>query len=484
MVEYTLGSITPGVRYEGEKRTIRSAATARLKYGSFRYDLFAPTFAIKGEGPASFVGSLEWRTDNQFNNDAVVRESQSFTQSYAGRLAAWNNLSMSLDVTLREKKFSDTFRLLGNSDVKSVLVRSQNRYSMPNRAVDGDLFYEVSTERTARLERVFVKVTQGTGNYRYTGDANNNGIADEAEFEPTRFDGDYIVITLPSEQLFPVIDLKTSARVRFTPKALLSPGSLASDILAAISTESYVRIDEKSSEADLKQIYLLHFSRFQNDSTTIAGSTLFSQDVNILEGSPDVSSRLRFSQRTGLNRFTSGTERSYTRDRSIRLRLQLVKEIGTQFDYTNRVDRIGSQQPSNRLRDILSNAILFDLAYRPEQNVEVGFKVEEGTSTDRYQTPNLVADLNTQSLRVVYAFHGDGQLRVEGSREEIILSQARDVFPFELTGGRVEGKTWLWRLAFDYRVTQFVQANVNYDGRSEGGHAPVHTARAEVRAFF
>ncbi|MEK9138213.1 MAG: hypothetical protein AAB393_13890, partial [Bacteroidota bacterium] len=328
-------------------------------------------------------------------------------------------------------------------------------------------------------------VTQGTGNYRYLGDLNSNGIADENEFEPTRFDGDFIAITLPSEQLFPVIDLKTSLRFRLTPRQFLQAGSgTLSKVLSVFSTETYVRVEEKSSEADLKQVYLLHFSKFQSDSTTIAGSTLFTQDVNVLEGSPDFSARLRYAQRTGLNRFTSGIERSYTRDRSIRLRLQLVKEFANQVDYINRIDRVSSAQASNRLRDVLSNSVAFDLSYRPEQDVEVGFRIDAGKSTDRYQTPQLDADLNAQSLRFVYAFQGAGQLRIDVSREEILLSRALAVFPFELTGGRVEGKTWLWRVAFDYRVTQFIQATMNYDGRSEGGRSPVHTARAEVRAFF
>jgi len=48
----------------------------------------------------------------------------------------------------------------------------------------------------------------------------------------------------------------------------------------------------------------------------------------------------------------------------------------------------------------------------------------------------------------------------------------------------VPGKTWLWRAALEYRLTNFVQASLNYDGRSEGGRSPVHTGRAEVRAFF
>jgi hypothetical protein len=203
-----------------------------------------------------------------------------------------------------------------------------------------------------------------------------------------------------------------------------------------------------------------------------------------MEGAPDVSVRLRYSQRTGLNRFTSGIERSYTRDRSIRLRLQLVKEIANQIDYTNRTDRVSSIQSSSRLRDILSNSTAFDVSYRPEQDLEVGFRIEIGNSTDSYQVPVLGADLNTQSLRFVYALHSAGQLRMEASREEVLLSRELAVFPFELTGGRVDGRTWLWRVAFDYRVTQFIQATMNYDGRSEGGRQPVHTARAEVQAFF
>jgi len=56
--------------------------------------------------------------------------------------------------------------------------------------------------------------------------------------------------------------------------------------------------------------------------------------------------------------------------------------------------------------------------------------------------------------------------------------------PYELTGGRLTGKTWLWRTSAEYRITNFLQATANYEGRSEGLKKPVHTMRAEVRAFF
>jgi len=41
----------------------------------------------------------------------------------------------------------------------------------------------VSTQ-DSKLQKVFIKVPQGQGNYKYLGDLNNNGIADENEFEP------------------------------------------------------------------------------------------------------------------------------------------------------------------------------------------------------------------------------------------------------------------------------------------------------------
>jgi hypothetical protein len=484
-IEQTFWKFTPRLFYEGENRKISSFSTSVAEPGSFAYDRFGGGLALKGAGRFSASAEFSARTDNVFTGGAVALESQSFTQTYTGNVADWNTFSTVLDVTLRKKTFSPQFRDLGNSDIQTVLVRSQSRYAPFARALDGDLLYEVSTERSSLLQRVFVRVAQGTGNYRYLGDLNNNGLADDNEFVLTRFDGDYVSVTVPSDQLVPVIDLKTSVRLRFTP-ARLFPGTPTGfgKFLSIISGETYARVDEKSTERDLKQIYLLHFSHFQNDTTTIAGQRLFTQDLFFFEGQQDFSARLRFSQQNGLNNFSDGVERSYLRERSLRLRWQLVSEISNQIDYVNRLDRLETATVSPRMRDILSNDVTFDLSYRPRQEIELGFKVEVSQGTDRLPTPEVTANLNSQSIRFVYAFQGAGQTRVEVTRDEITMPRAPQTFPFELTGGRVVGKTWVWQLAFDYRITSFLQASMNYDGRIEGGGTPVHTARGEVRAFF
>jgi hypothetical protein len=483
-MEYSVIGLTPGFRFEGENRRIGQLAMGGADAGSFKFNTYGAFLRLAEFGPVSAQADFSWRADDTYLRGVVARESDAFTQNYNARLREWGSFSSTLDITLRNKKFSPLFKQEGRVDIQTVLVRNLTRFMPLNRGIETDLFYEVSTEQASRLEHVYVRVTPGSGNYRYLGDVNGNGLADDEEFVLTRFDGEYVALTLPSDERTPIIDLKASTRLRIVPQRFVEGDGFAADLLRALTSETYVRVEEKSRERDLKQIYLLHFSRFRQEATTIAGSVLFTEDIHLFEGRPAFSSRFRFSERRGLTNYSGGIEHAFVRERSVRLRWQLVSEIANQLDFVNRVDRVTGLQASSRLRDILSNAVAFDISYRPQQSLELGIKFDVSRSTDRLSLPELRADLNTQNVRMVYAFQGAGQVRGEFAREEILLARGAAVFPFELTGGRVAGKTWVWRAAFEYRITQFLQSSMNYEGRSEGGREPVHNARAEIRAFF
>jgi hypothetical protein len=479
------GPIAPRLRYEAEDRSFQDPASGAVREGSFRFDEIGPGVVLKELGKFSASADFGFRNEKAWKAGSVIPQARSFTQTYSAKLTEWNDLSSILDVALRKKTFTPDFQGVGNSNTKSLLVRSQVRYTPFGRALESDLFYEVATQQSSRLERVFVRVTKGTGTYQYLGDLNGNGIADENEFVQTRFDGDYVPVTVPSDRLYPIIDLKTSARFRFTPSRILqgAAGTLAK-ILSALSTETYVRVDEKSTDENLSDIALLRFRRFQQDSTTLSGSRLFSQDLLLLDGHPSFSGRLRFLERKGMNNFSGGIERSYGNEKSARLRFKFVPEVAQQLDLALKKDRVTGQIASTRLRDISTGEVTFDISYRPEQRFELGLKIGSSTSTDHYTASPLDASLNTQAVRASYAFEGSGQARAEFSREEVIFRRVADQYPYELTGGRLPGKTWLWKAGFEYRLTSFLQSNIQYDGRSEGGGSVVHTARAEVRAFF
>ena len=234
----------------------------------------------------------------------------------------------------------------------------------------------------------------------------------------------------------------------------------------------------------------MRLSNFRDEENTIVGNQMITQDLFLNEQSREFSMRFRYMERQGMNQFSLGVEANSFIERSVRLRWQLVEEIGHQVDVINRRDRVTATQPSNRERAITSNTILSDLSYRPQPRIEVGFVLEVTSADDVFPDHPVEASINAQTLRLQYSIQARGQLRVEFSREQVILSQNRPDaapaygLPFELTGGRVEGQSWLWRAGFDYRISRFIQASIQYDGRAEHDRPLVHQGRGEVRVFF
>lgn len=420
---------------------------------------------------------------------SLHRASHSLTQLYTWQLKEWKSVSSTLTLSTRSVQFTDEFKQHGNLNSDAVLIRSQTRYAPFQRAIETDLYYEFANQRSARMERVFIRVAKGSGNYRYLGDLNGNGIQDEDEFELTRFDGDYIVIYVPSDQLYPVADLKASMRFRLQPARLISlPITKIQKILRVLSTETYLRVDENSSDPETKHIYLLNFNHFMNERTTIAGSNQVTQDIFLFENSPDLSFRFRLDERRGLTQFVSSIERSYLQERSMRIRSQLVPEIGNQTDFINKTDRLNASSSSNRERDLESNALLSNFSYRPTLQWEIGFNIGVREIMNHFGGTDATAYINEEGVRAIQSFPGIGQLRIEFTREDVstqnVLVDASHPIPYEFTDGKALGLSYLWQITFDYRITSNLQLSLNYNGRTEGGHSPVHLARMEARAFF
>ncbi len=484
----SIGVLTPTARLEAEDRSSWRAPDSLLDRG-VRFVEIEPGLKISGVGPWEATAGYALRAEDSTVAGRFAQASRAGTQRYALGLRDWNDLSWSLAVQIRDLDYTAAFEERGNADAQTVLARSETRFTPLRRGVQTDLFYELASERSARLERVFVRVPAGTGSYRYRGDLNGNGMADEEEFELTRFDGDFSVVQIAGEELVPVVQVKASLRLRLQPSRFLpAEESFAASILRRLTTETFARVDERSTDTDVKNVSMLRLGTFQNPATTISGATWFRQDMSVDEQSPTFSLRLRHEQRRGLVQTVTTVERSLLSEQSVRVRFQPVRDIGGVADYVQRRDRMTPASPTPRQRDLSVKTLSGDLFYRPQDQVEVGLRLGTTAGTDRFGGEDAAADVNDQTLRLVYALPARGQVRLELTREEVVLTRPyRDperLVPFELTGGRIVGQTFLWSVASEYRIDQHVQLSVRYDGRREGRRSAVHTARAEVRAAF
>jgi hypothetical protein len=482
---YTTRNATPRLRVEHEQRTMKSGTSDSLLGLSQSFVDVRPGVLFSGIAGMTLSADVGLRMEDVPLDGVLQRRSTDILQQYGWTLRSWNDLSANVALTIRDRMFSDAFARRGEQDVQTILTRAQLRYTPLGGGITTDVLYEVGTERTSRLERVYLKVPLGQGNYVYAGDLNGNGVEDENEFEPTRYDGEYILVNVPTDELFPVIDLKSSLRLRVQPERFLSAGGgWLSSAIRALSSETLLRIDEKSEDENTSDIYLLRLSQFLNDSSTVRGFQNIRQDLFLFERSADFSLRMRFDERRGFSQYALANERSYRRERALRIKTQPLREIGLQTDVVFLDDAVLASGGGSRARDITSSEFIADLSYRPWTDVEIGFVLSSRAAADQLPAVPVDASILSQTLRGIVSFEGPGRLRVELERNSVEFSTEVDRFPYELTDGRAEGESWILRVNFDYRITSFMQATMSYIGRSEAERDAIHTARAEVKAFF
>ena len=481
---YLLGVFKTGIDFLAEDKEETSSGKDSLLITSLKYSEFVPSIELMGIGGFDARVSYSFREESFPLKGIMAKQANAIAQNYRLNYRGLKEFTTSLSVTFRDKKFTDNFRLQGFSDNGTVLLLSQSRLNLWNGSVQGDIYYQAATEQSAKYEKVFLRVPKGTGNYIYLGDLNNNGIPEENEFQITSYEGDFILVTIPTDKLFPVMDLKVNTRLRIDFSRMFSDDNFFTGVLKPIATETSWRIEENSKEPDTKKIYLMNLSNFLNDSTTIRGTQLFQHDINLFQNSSELSFRLRYIQRKSLNQFSGGIERGYFRERGLRIRFRMVEEINNQTEFINQTDNLISPPTSNRARTVTRNDLTSDFSYRPVRSIEVGFKIATGRSEDYYPQIPTIVDQNSITLRVNFSFENVGRLRIEAERTELTSTSNNLNIPFEITRGNVIGKNYFWRAFFDYRLSGFVQTSFSYDARLQGNSRVVQTMRAEARAYF
>lgn len=474
-------------KQENRQNILTNASDDSLLNGSFAFSEIKPRFIVNNLYNFNLYSELWFRQDDYPLNGIMYDQSNAFTQTYGFQYRGIQWLSTLFEMTFRNKVYSQEFVSESNTNNNTLLVNWQTRLEPLNSGLNTDLYYNITSERQAKIEKIFVQVPVGQGNYIYIGDNNANGFQDENEFVLTPYnDGNYIRINRPTSELFPVTGLNTSGRLTIKPQRFLNiqGNDIFSELLRNLTTETYLRVEEKSQDSNTDNIYFLKFNTFQNDTNSLFGTNLFQQDINFFEFNPAYSLRFRFIQQNIFNQFVSGNERLFTIQKSLNLKISLTRDLSVLLEYLYKVNR--NNAPSNSIRNwnIKSNGFFTDFSYRPVEQVESGFQINFGRAIDSYPFVPVQADINQQILRLIYSFTFQGRLRLELERDEVKLNQSDVIFPFELTNGRNEGMTIILGTFFDYSISKNLQATINYNGRSEGSGGFIHSGRAEVKAFF
>jgi len=466
-IEKKVRSFSPYVGFEFEdKEDVDSVSTGFKFTESF--------VGLKAEKTGSLNAFVEYRErdDEQFLENILQPRSNAISRTLGFEIPSNKIFSSTLRVSRRTRTF------LGGGEFKAIpatsksnLIAIRTNFHPFDGAFRLTTDYRAANELISGQERIYLRVEEGRGNFRFDEDVNEY-IPDET--------GDFVLRIRQTNTFEPVTDLRLNIRLTISPKRMKKKRgrTVNKGFWQQFSSRTFIRIDEKSKESDTASLFLFKNSVFRNNNTTIRGNLTFEEDLTLLEKRDGSSLRLRYRYFEEMNnQFITGGEEKLTRETSFRWKKTMSRSTRYEFEGNHLSTIKNFVSISRRSRKINTNELSLNLSHLPSSKIEFGSKIKFGWDTDSKQSSDIKATLRDIELRNNYFLKKRGMIRLLVGWARVNVSPGNSPITFEMADGFKEGDNFKWSVGVDYRIGRNLNALLTYEGKNESFRETRHMVR-------
>lgn len=474
--------LRPGIRFEQEDRRQRAISTDSLFNTSFAFWEVGPRIELEARKVTLGAG-FSYRNDEFVAANQLRKASSALEQRYSISYEASQYLKTSQEVALRNKDFTDTFQALGNANRRGILIRSNTQYQLKSEFIKGTFFYETNTERKALLQETYIEVGPDLGLFVWI-DENNDGVQQLGEFFPeiSPNEGTFIRQFLPSDELFPIIEL--NLRLRNTIK-LFRAFTGSKSWLKQVELRSRIDVRESSTTPNLSDIYLVRLNTFRNSNETIQGRLFIDKELSLLPEIEKYEFNIGYSRNFSLNRRSTEVQNLFSEiyrfdigyQPTWRHNLTLRGNFGRD---KNESDRLFARNFDIRTFQIEPG---FRVAY--SRSFSTTYSVSYARKEDQFPLIPVSADvikIKTDSRGFI--FNNIQSNVVVEWRNASVQGRSSSLGVFELTDGTGIGRNLIWSVNASYNISRLVRLTFNYDGRTVTNAPSIHTGKLTISAIF
>ncbi|MCK7517717.1 MAG: hypothetical protein MZV64_08385 [Ignavibacteriales bacterium] len=151
---YTFWLLKPGIEFLAEDKQNNQAQKDSLLNGSLKYFEYSPYLELMEISGFRMFTKYGLRDDYLPNNGLMIKESKATTYSVEMNYSGIREVNTNLVLTFRNKKYEEQFKANGFLDNETILIRSRTKFVFWERLLNGDFYYEVSTQKSAKLQKV------------------------------------------------------------------------------------------------------------------------------------------------------------------------------------------------------------------------------------------------------------------------------------------------------------------------------------------
>ena len=435
-------------------------------------------FIGRGDSTKVYVelGFLQRQNDSlQFNKLERVNHSNSYYLK--SQLIKSEKRNLSVYLNYRTLKYED------NSKKDEPSLNSRILYSDQffDQLLQISTAYETSSGTIAQQEFTYLQVEPGQGVYMWN-DYNANGIQELQEFEVAPYAdlAIYVRVFLPNQVFIRTHQNKFSQSVNLNFNQWQNETGLKKFASHFYNQTSFL-IDRKI----LRNADNFNLNPFSNNEEELVGlNRSFRNSFFYNRGKQKHSTTYSYLLNESQNLLSVGSLSAKNKSHQLQYQHLVQKSWLFNFAGSSSVSESTSENYPSRNFEINS--------YRVEP--KIGYLFSRNASWDIFyefqQKENQIGafeTLNQTRLGTSFIFNSEKGFSMNGEfslYNNNFNGDTLSAVAFQMLEGLQPGKNQTWRLLLQKNLTQFLDVNINYQGRNSETSKTIHTGNVQLRAFF
>ena len=435
-------------------------------------------FTGRGDSTKVFVeiGFLK-RTNDSLQNGILQRVNSSKTYIFKSKLIQNSKSDLSVFMNYRVLDFIDS-SMKNESSLNSRIVYNDRFF---RQIIQSTTVFETNSGSIPQQEFTYLEVPAGQGVYTWN-DYNSNGIQELQEFEVAPYidQAKYIRVYLPNRVYIKTHQNKFSQSVALNFNQWQNKAGFKKAISHFYNQTSFI-IDRKiKNEGDNFDI-----NPFNNSTEKALGlNSSFRNSLFFNRGKQNHSVTYSFLVNQNKNLLSIGSQEAKNSSNQLQyshlykkswLFGFFTKTIQTSIqseNYPEKNFKIKGYQLAPKISYLFSKSTSWDLFYEL-QNKENQIGNLETLMQNRFGTSFTYAAKNKLTMNGEVSFY----------QNKFVGNEFSSV-GFQMLEGLQSGKNLTWRLLLQKNLTQFLDINLNYQGRKSESSQTIHTGSVQLRAYF
>lgn len=467
--------IGSGFNLEDNQEKIK--ATNQLSALSQRFSEYG-AFVGRGDSTKVFVelGYLH-RVNDSLQNGFLQKVNRSNSYYIKSKILQTDKSDLAIFVNYRDLKYTDNTR----SNEPSLNSRLLYNDRFFNQFLQTTTAYETTSGTIPQQEFTYLEVDPGQGVYTWI-DYNNNGIQELEEFEVAPFpdQAKYVRVFLPNQIFLKTHQNKFSQSLTINPAVWQNETGFKKVASYFYNQTSFLierKIERNGSNFDLNP-----FST--SDDDLLGLNTSFRNSLFYNRGKQKHSTTYTFISNRIKSLLSAGSQENKNRSHQLQYNHLVQKTWLFTFSTKTIETSLSSENYASRNFEVFGYQINPKVSYLFNKNAswDLFYEYQNKENQKGSQDKLLQSRFGTS-----FSYASDKRFTINGEisfYQNQFTGDALSPVAFQMLEGLQPGKNSTWRLLLQKNLTEFLDVNINYQGRKSETSQTIHTGNIQLRAYF